>query len=137
MTETYAPAPDGLPHDAPAVGTERVWPAVSVIMPVLNEERHLAASVTQILAQQYCGEVELVLALGPSKDDTDRIARELAATDPRVKLVRNPSGRRQRAGGKGQWTEWPRRAGGTRPSKTSRVVQRVRARPAHRDVPSP
>ena len=93
MTETYAPAPDGPPHDAPAVAVERVWPAVSVIMPVLDEARHLAASVTQILAQQYCGEVELVLALGPSKDDTDRIARELAATDPRVKLVRNPSGK--------------------------------------------
>lgn len=93
MTETYAPAPDGPTHDTPAVAAARVWPAVSVIMPVLNEARHLAASVTQILAQQYCGDMELVLALGPSKDDTDRIARELAASDPRVKLVRNPSGK--------------------------------------------
>lgn len=93
MTETYAPAPDGPTHDTPAVAAARVWPAVSVIMPVLNEAQHLAASVTQILAQQYCGDMELVLALGPSKDDTDRIARELAASDPRVKLVRNPSGK--------------------------------------------
>ncbi len=93
MTETYAPAPDGPLHDTPAVAVARVWPAVSVIMPVLNEARHLASSVTQILAQEYCGDMELVLALGPSKDDTDRIARELAASDPRVKLVRNPSGK--------------------------------------------
>jgi hypothetical protein len=93
MTETYVPAPDGPLYDAPAVADAPVWPAVSVIMPVLNEAQHLAASVTQILAQQYLGEVELILALGPSKDDTDRIARELAATDPRVKLVRNPTGK--------------------------------------------
>jgi succinoglycan biosynthesis protein ExoA len=93
MTDTCAPAPDGPLYDAPAVDAVRAWPAVSVIMPVLNEARHLASSVTQILAQQYCGDVELVLALGPSKDDTDRIARELAAADPRVVLVRNPSGR--------------------------------------------
>jgi hypothetical protein len=80
-------------HDTPAVAAARVWPAVSVVMPVLNEARHLATSVRQILAQEYCGEVELILSLGPSKDDTDRIARELAASDPRVKLVRNPSGK--------------------------------------------
>jgi glycosyltransferase involved in cell wall biosynthesis len=80
-------------HDTPAVAADRMWPAVSVVMPVLNEARHLATSVRQILAQEYCGEVELILALGPSKDDTDRIARELAASDPRVKLVRNPSGK--------------------------------------------
>jgi glycosyltransferase involved in cell wall biosynthesis len=33
------------------------------------------------------------LALGPSRDGTDEIARVLAAADPRVHLVANPSGR--------------------------------------------
>jgi GT2 family glycosyltransferase len=71
----------------------REWPAVSVVMPVLNEQRHLAASVAQILGQEYGGELELVIALGPSKDATDRIARKLAFGDPRITLVTNPTGR--------------------------------------------
>ncbi|WP_326597004.1 glycosyltransferase family 2 protein [Streptomyces sp. NBC_01803] len=68
-------------------------PAVSVIMPVLNEERHLRDSVRHILAQDYPGELEVVIALGPSADRTDEIAAELVAGDPRVRTVPNPTGR--------------------------------------------
>lgn len=71
----------------------RSWPAVSVIMPLLNEERHLAAAVTHVLEQDYPGELELVIALGPSSDRTGEIARGLADSDPRVRLVDNPVGR--------------------------------------------
>jgi glycosyltransferase involved in cell wall biosynthesis len=69
------------------------WPAISVVFPVLNEERHLRAAVRSVLDQAYDGEIEVVLALGPSKDKTDDVARALAAADPRVRLVRNPTGR--------------------------------------------
>ena len=65
---------------------------VSVVMPVLNEERYLAESVRRVLEQEYDGELEVVLALGPSVDRTDDIARELAAADPRITLVENPVG---------------------------------------------
>ncbi|MEV4560552.1 glycosyltransferase family 2 protein [Kitasatospora sp. NPDC049285] len=68
-------------------------PAVSVIMPVLNEERHLRTAVRRILEQEYGGELEVVIALGPSTDETDRIAAELVAEDPRVRTVPNPTGR--------------------------------------------
>ncbi|MFF9402797.1 glycosyltransferase family 2 protein [Streptomyces sp. NPDC014744] len=68
-------------------------PAVSVIMPVLNEERHLRNSVRHILEQEYAGEMEVVIALGPSTDRTDEIAAELVREDPRVHTVPNPSGR--------------------------------------------
>lgn len=68
-------------------------PAVSVIMPVLNEERHLRDSVRHILEQDYPGELEVVIALGPSGDRTDEIAAELVAEDPRVHTVPNPTGR--------------------------------------------
>ena len=67
--------------------------AVSVIMPILNEERHLREAVAVVLGQDYPGEIELVLALGPSKDRTDEVAAALAAQDPRITCVRNPSGR--------------------------------------------
>jgi succinoglycan biosynthesis protein ExoA len=71
----------------------RAWPSVSVVMPVLNEARHLDRSVTHILSQEYGGEIELVIALGPSKDGTEWIARKLAAKDSRIKLVGNPTGK--------------------------------------------
>ena len=66
---------------------------MSVVIPVLNEERHLADAVGQLLDQRYDGPLEVVLALGPSADRTDEIAAGLAAHDPRVRIVRNPSGR--------------------------------------------
>src|SRR4051812_18189060 len=72
---------------------QRTWPAVSVIMPVLNEERHLADAVGHIMQQNYPGELELVLAVRPSRDRTQQIAQRLAAENPRVIVVSNPTGR--------------------------------------------
>ena len=62
-------------------------------MPVRNEERHLAESVRHVLGQEYPGELELVLAVGPSADRTEELARALATADPRVTVVANPSGK--------------------------------------------
>ena len=66
---------------------------VSVVLPILNEERHLAESIHAILQQEYDGEFEVILALGPSIDRTNDIAAGLAKADPRVILVDNPTGR--------------------------------------------
>ena len=74
-------------------GELSVSPAISVILPVLNEEPHLAESVTAILSQDYIGSFEIILALGPSRDQTNVIAEELAARDSRIKLVMNPTGK--------------------------------------------
>ncbi len=71
---------------------EDAHPRVSVIMPILDEEHHLWDAVAQVLDQDWPGSLEVVLALGPSRDRTDEVAREIAARDPRVRLVRNPSG---------------------------------------------
>lgn len=68
-------------------------PGVSYVMPVLNEAGYLEDAVTSILAQEYQGDKELVLALGPSTDDTNRVAERLAKSDSRIKLVENPLGR--------------------------------------------
>lgn len=67
--------------------------AVSYVMPVLNEADYLRFAVSSVLGQDYPGEKEIVLALGPSSDETDIVAAELAAEDARVKLVHNPQGR--------------------------------------------
>ncbi len=63
-----------------------------MIMPVRDEERHLADAVAGVLSQDYPGELEVVLAIAPSTDRTADIAAELAAGDPRVRLVDNPAG---------------------------------------------
>lgn len=70
----------------------RINSDVSVIMPVLNEEPHLAEAVKSVLSQNHAGEIEVVLALGPSHDRTNEVATQLRASDPRVRLVSNPSG---------------------------------------------
>jgi len=81
------------PHGTQFVpGESAVVPAVSVVMPVRNEERHLADSVGRVLEQEYPGGFELILAVGPSRDRTEAIARDLAAADRRITVVPNPSG---------------------------------------------
>ena len=66
---------------------------VSVVLPILNEERFLEDSIEAILAQKYLGPLEVILALGPSTDKTNKIAQRLASKDPRIILVDNPTSR--------------------------------------------
>lgn len=62
-------------------------------MPVRNEAQHLEESLGSVLAQDYPGLLEVVLAVGASSDGTTGVAHRLAAADPRVRVVDNPSGR--------------------------------------------
>ena len=73
------------------VGT--AWPGVSVVMPVRNEERHLEAAIRGVLDQDYPGELEVIIAVGPSSDRTREIAAALSAVDPRIRVVDNPAAR--------------------------------------------
>jgi succinoglycan biosynthesis protein ExoA len=66
---------------------------ISVILPVLNEEKYLADSVSAILNQKFDGPLEVILAVGPSHDKTMEIARNLASLDTRVVVIENPTGR--------------------------------------------
>ena len=68
------------------------WPTVSVVIPVLNEEQHLRNSVEAILRQDYPGNFDVCLALGPSRDHTDDVARELTQRFANVRTVANPTG---------------------------------------------
>jgi glycosyltransferase involved in cell wall biosynthesis len=62
-------------------------------MPVINEEQHLADSVKRILEQEYAGSINVVIAVGPSKDRTRAVADELQRSSDHVIVVDNPSGR--------------------------------------------
>ena len=50
---------------------------ISFVMPVLNEEQYLEAAVESVFGQKVSAEMELVLALGPSFDDTNELAKKL------------------------------------------------------------
>src|SRR4029078_10639294 len=77
----------------PQPAQEAVWPAIGVIMPILNEERHLEEAVAAVLGQDYPGAIELVLALGPSDDRTDEIATRTAARQQPSRTATNPTDR--------------------------------------------
>ena len=63
-------------------------------MPVLNEEKHLASAVKSIFEQKGLdiAKSEVILALGPSTDDTNTVAHGLKTQYP-VILVQNPTGK--------------------------------------------
>ncbi len=69
------------------------WPSLSVVVPVRDGARDLPACLKAVLAQEYPGPLEVVVAVGPSSDGTERVAADIAAQDHRVKLVPNPSGK--------------------------------------------
>ena len=94
MTPAQQPQePPGAPEGSGAPDGREWLPGVSVIMSALDEEDHLAEAVQCILDQDYAGALEVVLALGPSRDATDEVAAELVRRDERVRTVANPSGR--------------------------------------------
>jgi glycosyltransferase involved in cell wall biosynthesis len=66
----------------------RTEPLVSVVIPVLNGERHLAACLESILGQTY-QHIEVVIADQSSTDRSIEIVRSFA--DPRIRLLPTPS----------------------------------------------
>jgi succinoglycan biosynthesis protein ExoA len=62
---------------------------VSVLVPVLNEERHIRETVAAMQAQRFDGSIELLFADGRSDDRTREILLELAASDPRIRVLDN------------------------------------------------
>lgn len=63
-------------------------PRVSIGLPVYNGADFIAAAVDSLLAQTY-GDFELVISDNASTDDTERLCRERAAIDSRVRYFRN------------------------------------------------
>ena len=63
---------------------------VSYVMPIFNEYNYVEAAVSSVLAQEYDGPVEIILALAPSTDGTDDVVARLAAADDRIRVVLNP-----------------------------------------------
>ena len=64
---------------------------ISIVLACRNEEKHIAGCVRSILGQaRVPDEMELIVADGMSDDRTREVLSEIAATDPRVRVVDNP-----------------------------------------------
>jgi len=66
---------------------------VSFLMPVLNEDKTLRQCLDSLLAIDYPSEnIEILIAVGPCKDNTRSIAEEYALKFPFIVLLENPTG---------------------------------------------
>lgn len=63
-------------------------PTVSVGLPTLNEEHHIAGCLDAVVAQSYEGVIEVLVADGGSTDRTREIVTRYP--DERVRLLKNP-----------------------------------------------
>jgi glycosyltransferase involved in cell wall biosynthesis len=59
-------------------------------MPVRNEAKTIAAALASALLQEVPGGLEVVIADGMSEDGTRAVLDEVAAADPRVRVLDNP-----------------------------------------------
>ncbi len=67
-------------------------PSVSVVVPAYNEARVIDRTIESLLAQDYPGELEVVVVDDGSPDDTAEVARRAFGGDPRVAIYRKDNG---------------------------------------------
>ncbi len=65
---------------------------VSVVIPARNDGAALGTAVESVRAQQGVAISEIAIAVGPSTDDTKAEADRLAAADPGILVLDNPTG---------------------------------------------
>ena len=65
-------------------------PKLSVLMPVYNESRTLRTIVGRVLSSPIDLDIEIVAVDDGSKDDSVAILQELAASDPRIRVIVQP-----------------------------------------------
>jgi glycosyltransferase involved in cell wall biosynthesis len=68
-------------------GSGRI-PRVSVVMPVYNTARYLAASIESVLAQSFA-DLELIIVNDGSTDGSQEVIDTYAARDGRVRVIRH------------------------------------------------
>jgi succinoglycan biosynthesis protein ExoA len=63
---------------------------VSVLVPVLDEERHISEAAETMRSQRFDGEVEFLFIDGGSRDRTRSILEHMSTEDPRIRVLDNP-----------------------------------------------
>ncbi len=93
QTSSIPESPQAMSPEATSTAgvAAKVRPLVSVIVPVRNEEAHIARTLEQLLDQRHDGfDVEILVADGRSTDRTREIVEELAKRHRRIRLIDNP-----------------------------------------------
>ena len=67
-------------------------PGVSVVIPAHNEEKVIVRTIESLLAQQYAGELEIIVVDDGSRDGTYRTALTAYGRDPRVHVLAKQNG---------------------------------------------
>jgi succinoglycan biosynthesis protein ExoA len=77
---------------ARSVGPVTLQPTVTVIIPMRNERDWIRRSLTSVFAQNYPAErFDVIVVDGMSDDGSFEILQELAAENPRLRVLRNPA----------------------------------------------
>lgn len=78
-----------LPKRPPVVAELALKPSVTVLIPAFNEAAVIQDTIENKLQQNYPAELlQIIVISDESEDGTDDLVNEIAARDPRVKLVR-------------------------------------------------
>ena len=72
------------------MGTSRIIPAISVIIPVYNTAKYLKACLDSVLSQSF-PDFEIVAVNDASTDDSPAVLADFAAKDARVRIVDHES----------------------------------------------
>ena len=68
-------------------------PFVTVVIPVKNEHKYIRSCLDSVLLQDYPkNRLEVILAVGPSNDDTAEIIEEYSRQYSHIKMIKNPKG---------------------------------------------
>lgn len=70
------------------IATSEKKPRVSIGLPVYNGENYLGEAIESVLVQTF-KDFELIISDNSSNDGTEKICREYAAKDPRIRYYRN------------------------------------------------
>lgn len=68
------------------------FPSLSVMIPVRNDQHHLSQAVQSVVSQNYPGELEIILSVGPSVDKSLEVAKQLAQNNEVISVIENPKG---------------------------------------------
>ncbi len=68
-----------------------ISPAISVVIAAYNEGKVIEKTLRSVAATDYVGEMEIIVVDDGSKDNTAEEVERVAATEPRVRLLRQPN----------------------------------------------
>lgn len=65
------------------------FPGISIVIACLNEEKHIGKCLDSLLAQNYSGSMEIIIADGGSSDGTPKILSQYEKDNSFIKIIEN------------------------------------------------